>query len=241
MVEEELYTTEIKLNQLPATILNLFGLNNPAIPKPADLTDVTAKRYQQIILILLDNFGLFECIYYKPKFLIVNSKAMILLDTTNPFSDNIINNIIFADEGKKDGGFKLPVFLKEQNLTSVMIGGSGDIRKFDGMAKIVTTENDTQTYVQSIKVLNRYNFIWLHFLDFEKMYSKYNFQPPTTTAQKLITRTDNWILTLYKQLKTNSMMIIVGTHGKKEIEMGYEGHFKELRGASVPIAILIEK
>jgi hypothetical protein len=239
MSQEDLFTTEANINQFPATILDMFNLKNSNIPESVDLSDHIKKEYDQIILILLDNFGLFECIYYKPKFLIVNSKAMILLNSSNPFSKNMINNIIFANDSINS--FNLPNFLNQNNLKTVMIGNKEDIITFEDVTKTIITENDTQTYVQSIKVLNRFNFIWLHFLDFDKMYSYYDFQPPTTTAQKLITRTDNWILTLYKQLKNNSMMIILGTHGRKQYDMGYKGHFAELRGASVPIAILIEK
>ncbi|MHA1835932.1 MAG: hypothetical protein ACTSYQ_03270 [Candidatus Odinarchaeia archaeon] len=239
-MEEELFSIEASVERLASTILRLFGLEPPLeMPPPINLFDVIKKNYNQIILIILDNFGLFECVYYKPEFLITMAKAVILLNTTNPFSKNIINNIIYA--GEKQNRFNLITHLNNNDIKTVMIGNQKDIEVFNENSETKITKNDTETFVQSIKFLNRTNFIWLHFLDFEKMYHTYNFQPPSTIAKKLITRTDRWILTLHKQLLPNSLILVVGNHGRVELDLKLEGKFKRLRGASVPIAVLIEK
>lgn len=238
MSEDELLTSEADLNQLSSTVIELLHLKrNSLLPPPIKIFNNS--RCEQLIAVLLDNFGLFECVYYKPRFLITKVKALVLLNCHDPFTAGFISTLVYA--GGNIPGFNLIKFLIDSGLKTRVIGDAEDASVFRETPNVTVTANDTETYVQAIKALNRFNFLWLHFLDFEKLYSEYKFQPPITIAQKLITRTDSWILTLYKQLKPNSLVLILGTHGKRMLDMGYQAHFRELRGASVPIAVFIEK
>lgn len=239
MSGEDLVTVEADLNQLTSTIINLLGLKK--VDGLADHIEIFSEstRYDQIVMVLLDNFGLFECVYYKPKFIIANVKAIVLLNSNNPSTENIMATIL--NGGLAGTGFNLFNYLAENNLKTSFIGCSASMDFLDGSLTRIPAKDDAETYVKAIKLLNRVNFLLLHFLDFEKLYSAYKSHPPITIAQKLITRTDKWILTVYKQLKENSALIVVGAPGNQKIDMGYEEYYEKLRGASVPIAVFIEK
>ncbi len=239
MSGEELITVEAELNQLPPTLIKLLGLRE--VDGLANYIKIFSEntRYDRIIMVLLDNFGLFECIYYKPQFIIRNVKAVVLLNSNNPSTKNMVATIL--NGGLQSDCFNLFNYFTENNLKTAFISSSAEIQFLENKLTTTVTKDDTETYVKAIKLLNRIDFLWLHFLDFERLYSTYKFHPPITIAQKLITRTDKWILTLYKQLKEKSALIIVGTHGSQQVEMGYEEYYEKLRGASVPIGVFIEK
>ncbi|WEU39979.1 MAG: hypothetical protein OdinLCB4_005785 [Candidatus Odinarchaeum yellowstonii] len=238
MSSEELVTVEADLNQISSTLIKLLGLKK--VDGLADSIKVFSEiKYERIVMVLLDNFGLFECVYYKPKFIIGNVKAVVLLNSNDPSTRNMVATIL--NGGLSNAGFNLLKYLAENNLKTSFIGCSADMDFLERGLPAVITKDDTETYVEAIKLLNRTDFLWIHFLDFERLYSTYKFQPPITIAQKLITRTDKWILTFHKQLKENSVLIVVGTHGNRRVEMGYEEYYEKLRGASVPIAVFIEK
>ncbi|MEM2109734.1 MAG: hypothetical protein QW327_04525 [Candidatus Odinarchaeota archaeon] len=239
MSGDEFLTAEADLNQIPPTLITLLGLKKTEfLAEPIGIITENAKC-ERIVVILLDNFGLFECVYYKPRFIITNVKAIVLLNSDDPFTKNVMTTIIRGGAG--GNSFNLFNYIVNNGLKAQLIGCSNDIELLGTAFNTTITKDDTETYVQAIKLLNRVDLLWMHFLDFERLYSTYNFQPPITTAQKLITRTDKWILTLHKQLKENSLLIVIGTHGNRNMEMGYEEHYKRLRGASVPIAVFIEK
>jgi hypothetical protein len=81
-------------------------------------------------------------------------------------------------------------------------------------------------------------------LDFENLHkqqARLKRQTPEDLIEKLINRTDKWILGNYKQLRANSLMIILGDHGRSKMDMEYSGKIAQWREASVPIAIFIRK
>lgn len=238
MAEEELPTFEGNMTQIPATISRLLGLNPPKkIPPP--IRGVEEFGSDHVILAIFDNFGLFECTYYKPKFLIKSSEAILVLNTEDPHTFNVLNEIVYGSTKKKK--FHLMDFLTKGRKHATMIGRAEDLRMFVGKAEAKIAEDDMRTYIEAIKVINRVDFVWLHFLDFEAMYQKYNTRPPEEIAQKLITRTDNWILSLFKQAIPGTLLIVLGDHGRREIRIEYEGKYAKWREASVPIAIMMKK
>ena len=83
----ELPTYEGYLNQLPATISDILGVAPPPYI-PESLTQISEPFKEvgvdRIVLVVLDNFGLFETTYYKPQNMISNSNALVLLSTKNP-------------------------------------------------------------------------------------------------------------------------------------------------------------
>ncbi|NVM56178.1 MAG: hypothetical protein HWN66_20950 [Candidatus Helarchaeota archaeon] len=65
--------------------------------------------------------------------------------------------------------------------------------------------------------------------------------PPENLISRLILRTSKWLTGMFKQLRKNSVMFILGTHGRTKIEMSYTGKFAEWRKASLPIGVLMAK
>jgi hypothetical protein len=84
----------------------------------------------------------------------------------------------------------------------------------------------------------------MHYLDFENLHKQQQQlkqRTPEDLIEKLINRTDKWILSNYKQLRKNSLMIIIGDHGRSKLNLEYSGKIAQWREASVPIAIFIRK
>ena len=75
----ELQTLKCYLNQLPATILKLLGIEPPlgTIPGPVQSIVDMYQGIERISVNVIDNFGLFELTYHKPQFMITNSQAMV--------------------------------------------------------------------------------------------------------------------------------------------------------------------
>ena len=100
------------------------------------------------------------------------------------------------------------------------------------------------TWIEAAKCINRYDLTWLHWLDFEEIYKgkqRAGISKPEELIQKLIKRTDKWILSQFKQLRSNSLMIVIGNHGRYKIDLDYQGKVAEWRAASVPLAIFLYK
>ena len=89
----ELQTLKCYLNQMPATILKLLGIDPPLDTIPIPVNEII-DQYQgvdRISINLIDNFGLFELTYHKPQFLISNSEVMLLLSTHNPYTLGVLH------------------------------------------------------------------------------------------------------------------------------------------------------
>ena len=242
MSNDELPTFTGTAEQIPSTILKLFGLNPPnTIPSPIE--GISIAPIEQIVLVILDNFGLFEITMYKPEFVIRESQYLLLFDTTNPYTLNMLNALILG--GSENNNFHLIKFLQDNGKTVTMIGQESDLQRFSvSAAEKIPTVNDMNTWVQGSKLLNRVNFLSLHFLDFENLYKRsmqFQKSPPEDLISKLILRTSKWLTGMFKQLKKNSVMFILGTHGRIQIETSYTGKVAEWRKASLPIGVLMTK
>ncbi|MHA1265724.1 MAG: hypothetical protein ACTSRS_10880 [Candidatus Helarchaeota archaeon] len=241
MSDEELPTFTGTPEQIPATIINLYGIVPPdIIPKP--INGLSLEPIQRIVLVILDNFGLFEITIYKPEFVIRESQYLILLETNAPYTTNILHALIHGNTTLKS--FHLMKFLKEKGKSTTMIGQKNDLEDFAGPAEKVSTSGDMTTWVQGSKLLNRADFLSLHFLDFENLYKRsiqFKRTPPENLISRLILRTSKWLTGMFKQLRKNSLMFILGTHGRTKIEMSYTGKFAEWRKASLPIGVVMTK
>ena len=241
MSDDELPTFTGTTEQIPATIISLLGLQSPDIIPPP-IEGFLTKPVERIVFVILDNFGLFEITVYKPEFVIRESKALLLLETPNPYTLDILHSFIHGDPSLKD--FHLMNFLQDKGKSSTMIGQENDLQVFAGPAEKVPTSGDMTTWVQGSKMLNRSVFLSLHFLDFENLYKRsiqFKRTPPENLISRLILRTSKWLTGMFKQLRQNSMMFILGTHGRTKIEMSYTGKFAEWRKASLPIGVLMTK
>lgn len=243
----EMLTIEGLLPSVPATILKLLGLDPPAfLPPPIQgLIDLfKSKGVERIIISELSNFGLFEITYYKPEFLIANSNALVLLSTKNPYTLGVLHQMMFGGFEYEANNFHLLKYLTQAGKSTIFLGRERDIKRYDGNTSSMAKPTDMATWIEAAKVINRYDLSWLHFLDFEEIYrtrTKTGVSTAEELIEKLIKRTDKWILSMYKQLRKNSLMIVLGDHGRYKLDLNYQGKVAEWRAASVPLAVCIYK
>ncbi|MEM3664467.1 MAG: hypothetical protein QXK32_07945 [Candidatus Jordarchaeales archaeon] len=232
-----LMTFQGSMSQMASTLLSVMGIDPPRnIPPKINLPEkFTSKR---IVTIIIDNFGLLECTYYKPRFIIGKSEAIITLESKNPYTPHVLKEIVY---GGDSSDFNLFSFLSSLGKRAVMIGRKEDLAVINGKGEQKVSDSDNKSYVETVKVLNRTDFLWVHFLDFEELYKQYSFQPPKETAQKLILRTDSWIKVLYRQVQPDTLITIIGTYGRTEAPITYEGKYATWQRASLPIALIIKK
>ena len=242
----ELQTLKCYLNQMPATILKLLGIDPPLDTIPIPVNEIV-DQYQGVARIsinLIDNFGLFELTYHKPQFLISNSEVMLLLSTRNPYTLGVLHQLMFGGFNVEPNGFHLLKYLNENGKKSCFIGRQKDIERYDGGTYSLPKDSDMGTWVESAKTINNFSLSIMHYLDFENLHKQQQAlkqRTPEELIEKLILRTDKWILSNFKQLRDNSLMIILGDHGRIKLDLEYSGKIGQWREASVPIAILMRK
>jgi hypothetical protein len=234
------------MNQLPATILKILNVGPPQkeIPYPVQEVLNLYHDIERISINLIDNMGLFEITYMKPQFMISNSEVMLLLSTRNPYTLGVLHQLIYGGFDVEPNGFHLLKYLNRNEKTSCLIGRKKDLDRYDGGTKSIPKNSDMSTWVESAKVINNYHLSWMHYLDFENLHKQQQQlrqRTPEDLIEKLINRTDKWILSNYKQLRKNSLMIIIGDHGRSKLNLEYSGKIAQWREASVPIAIFIKK
>lgn len=236
MSVSSLETIEAKMVQVPATILNQLGL-----PTPSNLSaGIDLSRYRptvQVVAVHLDNFGLLEVVLHKPQFLLKACKMMLTLETRNGYAANVTSEVVRGNLGK---GFHLFTHLLEQGK-SVGVVDREDQQLIAGSAYFHSADSDMRTYIETAKLLNRSDFLYIHFLDFDKLYQEYTNRPPLELAQKLLHRTDRWLLGFYKQARPHTLFLILGNQGQRDYGLKYEGKYQSWAQANVPIALVIEK
>ncbi|UCC18304.1 MAG: hypothetical protein JSV62_09315 [Promethearchaeota archaeon] len=242
----ELQTIKCYMNQLPATILKLLGIEPPigVIPEGVQQILDLYQGIERISINLIDNMGLFEITYMKPEFMIKQSELMLLLSTKNPYTLGVLHQLIYGGFEVEPNGFHLLKTINNAGKTSCFIGRKKDIERYDGGTKSIPKETDMSTWVESAKVINTHDLSWMHYLDFENLHKQQQQlrqRTPEDLIEKLINRTDKWILGNYKQLRSNSLMIIIGDHGRVKLDLEFSGKIAQWRQASVPIAIIIRK
>jgi len=242
----ELQTIKCYMNQLPATILKLLDIEPPIGVIPEGIHQILDlyQGIERISINLIDNMGLFEITYMKPEFMIKQSEFMLLLSTKNPYTLGVLHQLIYGGFEVEPDGFHLLKAINAAGKTSCFIGRKKDLERYDGGTKSIPKDTDMSTWVESAKVINTHDFSWMHYLDFENLHKQQQQlrqRTPEDLIEKLINRTDKWILGNYKQLRPNSLMIIIGNHGRAKLDLTYSGKISQWREASVPIAVFIKK
>ncbi|MFX1312815.1 MAG: hypothetical protein ACFFHD_09405 [Promethearchaeota archaeon] len=242
----ELQTLKCYMNQLPATILELLEIEPPhgIIPEPIQKISNLYSGIERISINLIDNMGLFEITFMKPEFMITQSEIMLLLSTKNPYTLGVLHQLIYGGFEVEPNGFHLLKAINDAGKTSCFIGRKKDLARYDGGTKSIPKDTDMATWVESAKAINTHHLSWMHYLDFENLHKqqqRLKQRTPEDLIEKLINRTDKWILSNYKQLRKNSLMIIIGDHGRSKLNLEYSGKIAQWREASVPIAIFIRK
>jgi len=230
--------------KIPAVYFRELILKSLGIPnnlQPEYNIDESLISANKVVIIIIDNFGLFETVVYKPETLIKNLELIALLETNNPYAIPLLSEIIYGAQQQTNDNLLRRVYIDGKNTT--FIGRKEDIATFvPPEVKSIECRDDMTAYVQATKVINRQDLVFIHFLDFEFLYAQYARQtPPEKLIQKLITRTDNWVKILYRQAESNTLFIIIGNHGRHELPMQYEGKLAEWRKANAPVAILFKK
>ena len=242
----ELQTLKCYLNQLPATILQLLDVSPPleTIPEPVEPILNRYQGVERISINMIDNFGLFEITYLKPEFLIKNSEVMLLLSTKNPYTLGVFHQLFYGGFDVEPNGFHLLKYLNENSKTSCFIARKKDLERYSAETNSIPKDTDMATWIESAKAINSYDLSLMHYLDFENLHKQQQQlkqRTPEELIEKLINRTDKWILSNYKQLRNNSLMVILGDHGRSKLDLEYSGKIAQWREASVPIAIFIKK
>jgi len=242
----ELQTLKCYMSQLPATILKILGLTPPAnvIPEPVQSVLDLYEGVERISINMIDNFGLFEITYHKPQFMITNSEAMLLLSTKNPYTLGVFHQIMFGGFEVEPNGFHLLKYIEANGKKSCIVARPKDLERYDGGTHSIAKDTDMATWVESAKTINTFDLSLMHYHDFDNLHKqqqRLKQRTPEDLIEKLILRTDKWILGNYKQLRGNSLMIILGTHGRSKLDLEYSGKIAQWREASVPVAIFIRK
>jgi len=242
----ELQTIKCYLDQIPSTFINLLGIDPPTgiIPEPVKEVVDLYQGIERISVSIIDNFGLFELTFNKPEFMITNSEVMLLLSTKNPYTLGVLHQMMYGGFEFEPNGFHLLRYLNEHGKKSCFVGRKKDIARYDGGTHSIPKETDMATWVESAKIINNFEMSWMHYLDFENLHKQQQAlkqRTPEDLIDKLILRTDKWILGNYKQLRNNSLMVILGDHGRVKLNLEYSSKIAQWREASVPIAILIKK
>ena len=242
----ELQTIKCYLDQMPSTFIKLLGIDPPTgiIPEPVKEVVDLYQDIERISVSIIDNFGLFELTFNKPEFMITNSQVMMLLSTKNPYTLGVLHQMMYGGFEFEPNGFHMLRYLNEHGKKSCFVGRKKDLDRYDGGTHSIPKETDMATWVESAKVINNFEMSWMHYLDFENLHKQQQAlrqRTPEDLIDKLILRTDKWILGNYKQLRNNSLMVILGDHGRVKLNLEYSGKIAQWREASVPIAILIKK
>lgn len=225
--------------EFPSTIIRLLGLQVPEGLYPANQELVGKFAPKAVVLVVIDNFGLFEAVVYKPEALIKNMEALALIETDDPYALPLMKMLL---HGPVDG-FHLINYIKSHGKAIKVICRENDQAAlgFDS-SYTVTPRDDMATYIEATKHIFKNELLYLHFLDFESLYAQYGHRtPPKTLLEKIVRRTDNWIKVLLRQARDDTLFIIIGNHGRHPVPLNYEGKLAEWRKANAPIAIMFQK
>jgi hypothetical protein len=230
---------EITAEQIPSIILKLLGVERPfCLPSIADL-NLPQKTIDQVILVIIDNFSLYEVISYQPMFMIKNLDYLLLIETetkAKSLSGPILESAFFSKESLT---FNLLSALNDNNKQVKALAREEDAPKITSDFNLVQTESsDVDIYVKGLKLVNRNDLLVLHFSDFDDMYARYSMNPPEEIASKVMRRTDKWLSLFWQQAIDGTALIVIGNDGKKPLEMNLEGRAAEWKRANLPIGFI---
>ncbi|MHA1636765.1 MAG: hypothetical protein ACTSUB_02015 [Candidatus Thorarchaeota archaeon] len=226
--------------EFPATILKLLGIELPVSLSTPNTEIVMRFNPKAIVIIMIDNFGLFEAVVYKPEAMIKNMEVLAVIETDDAYAIPLIRRIL---TGSPLGGFNLFQHAKDYGKLVQLICRTDDLKKIGFNPEYtITVRDDMATYIESTKHIFKNDLLYLHYLDFESLYAQYGHRtPPKTLLEKIVKRTDNWVKVLLRQAREDTLFIIIGNHGRHPIPLNYEGKLAEWRAANAPIAIMFQK
>ena len=230
---------DIAVDQIRAIVLKLLGLSRPFYVPSIDELNLPDSKFDQVILVIIDNFSLFEVISYQPRWMIKNLDNLLLIKTESK-ADSLTEPMLASMFYNKESlTFNLLSALKSNAKHAKVIAREEDIPKITKETSLVLTEkSDVNIYVKGLKSINRNDFLVMHFSDFDEMYEKYSMNPPADIAQKIMKRTDKWLSLFWQQSIEGTALIVVGNDGRKPIDMNLEGHAVAWKKANLPIGFI---
>jgi len=228
---------------LPATIIEIYGLTPPSTIPPSiyELSSIKQAGIRSIVFILIDNFDLFQVTLNKPETIIQNSEAMLLLNTRDGYTNNVLSKIL---TGGNSVDFHLLRFLNLQKKSSYYIARKEEIEKFSGGTPSIQKNKDTEIWIEASKYINNIDFLFMHFDGLEILTNQNlttDEKERAVLLEKLIKRTDQWVNNIIQRARSNTLILIMGTKGIKQIEVEYPKEITKLESASVPCVFIINK
>jgi len=232
-------TFNIVAGQIPSIILKLLGLGRPFYLPSVEKLDLPAEPFDQVLVVIIDNFSLFEIITYQPVWMIKNLENLLLIETESKaksLAGPMLQSIFSSSESLT---FNLISSVRANGRRVKVIAREEDITKITSVPNVALTEkSDVDIYVKALKSLNRNDLLVLHFADFDEMYERYSMNPPAEIASKIMRRTDKWLSLFCQQSIKGTALFVIGNDGKKAIDMGFEGKAVEWKRANLPIGFL---
>jgi hypothetical protein len=224
--------------EFPSTVLRLLGIMVPDGLSPANEEVLSRFSPKAVVIVMIDNFGLFEAVVYKPEALLKNMEVLALIDTADPYAIPLTNAVLSGNSALhliqyvRGYGKFAQAICREEDMSSIGLDNNCTINAHDDMA----------TYVESTKHISKSDLLFLHVLDFESLYAQYGHRtPPKTLLEKIVRRTDNWIKVLLRQARVGTFFVVIGNHGRHPVPLDYEGKLAEWRSANAPIAMMFQK
>ncbi len=234
-----LKTYNITASQLPSIIVKLLKVGRPFYLPSVEELNLPDVTIDQVILVIIDNFSLYEVITYQPTWMIKNLENLLLIDTESKMkslSGPMLESTFYSKDSLT---FNLLSALNFNGKQVKAIAREEDIPKITKEQSLVQTEkSDVNIYVQAIKAINRNDLLVLHFADFDEMYERYSMNPPEDIASKIMRRTDKWLNLFWQQSIDDTVMLVVGNDGKKPLEMNLQGQAAEWKRANLPIGFI---
>jgi hypothetical protein len=232
-------TLQITAEQLPSIVLKLLRLGRPFYLPAVDEIQIPEEPIDQVLMIIIDNFSLFEIIAYQPSWMIKNFENLLLIETQSKekaLSGPMLESIFSSKESMT---FNLMTSLHSNGKTVKAFAREEELPKITTDTTLVQAEKtDIDIYVKSVKVLNRSDLLVVHFSDFDEMYERYSMNPPEDIASKIMRRTDKWLGLYWQQAIAGTALLVIGNDGRKPIEMALTGKAASWKRANLPIGFI---
>ncbi len=234
-----LNTFSITAEQIPSILFKLLGVGRPFYLPSVDAIDMPEGPIDQVILVIIDNFSLYEIITYQPAWMIQNLENLLLIEAESKqksLSGPMMKSTFFSKDSLT---FNLVSVLDSNGKHVKVVAREEDLPNITEDSSLASTEKtDVNIYVKGIKAINRNDLLVLHFADFDEMYERYSMNPPEEIASKIMRRTDKWLNLIWQQSIDGTILVVIGNDGKKPLKMNLQGRAAEWKRANMPIGFI---
>jgi len=144
--------------EFPSTILGFLGIEVPDGLQPPNQELMNKFNAKAVVMIVIDNFGLFEAVVYKPEALIKNMEALAVIETDDPYAIPLINTLLHGPHQD----FHLINYVKSYGKVIRVICREQDMSTFGfGPGYTVNPRDDMATYIESTKHIFKSELLYL--------------------------------------------------------------------------------